>query len=364
MASYICPLCDARFESVVSGDSPVNCTACESTFGRIVECVREAETPVENAFATPRDAATARMVTTPTVVGGFCEGLPPMPVPTNAERPIGWRFPWGTAVVIGLIMFVFVGLMTPAVQKVREASARTQSTNNLKNLGLASHGFHDANKRLPFNGVKPAIGGDASSGSWIFMLLPYIDEKPMFDQIDRTRGIPALLCPGRGRPQMCSDEGGAGAWSDFCINPFLNSSIGQADARDNNRTMTGITDGTSNTIFFGHGRLRADYYSLTSATRGFTATIFIGGSESTCRGNPNVVMARDAYDAQPGDWGGPFSQGCLMAMGDGTVRMFPYTGMVGGNIDSNGVAYPFRSAATFLTPSGGEAVTLCGDKDE
>ncbi len=357
MACFICPLCDARYESRGSGDSPVQCAACESAFGRVVECVRQPETPVENAIATPRDAAIARVGTATT--GGFCEGLPPMPLPTDAERPIGWRFPWASAVLVGLILIVLVGLFTPAVRKVREASARTQSTNNLKNLVLSAHGFHDANKRLPFNGTKPAIGGDATSGSWVFMMLPYLDEKPMFDREDRSHGLPALLCPGRGRPLMCNDEGNAGAWSDFCINPFLNSTIGQADAPDKKVTLVSITDGTSNTIFCGHGRLRSEHYTLTSATRGFTATIFTGGSEGTCRGNPNVVMARDANDAQPGEWGGPFPQGCLMAMGDGTVRMFPYS-LAGGTIDSMGMSNSISTVAPFLTPNGGEVSALCG----
>ncbi|MSU77347.1 MAG: DUF1559 domain-containing protein [Gemmataceae bacterium] len=362
MDSYICPLCDGRFAFVGTGNQPVTCTTCESTYGRVVECVRHSELPVENAFATPTDAAIAREATTPTVASGFYEGLPPMPMATQAERPARWRFPWISASAVGLIFAVLGCLLITTVQRVRDAASRTRSTNNLKILGLAAHGFHDANKRLPFNGTKPAVGGDNTSGSWAFMLLPYLDEKAMYDNVDRTRGLPVLLCPGRGRPVMCAYDGGPGAWSDYCLNPFLNSNIGQADARDKGRTMMGITDGSSNTIFAGHGRLRAAYYGMAKTDYGFTASIFIGGSEGTCRGNPNVVMAPDANDAKPGEWGGPFSQGCLMAMCDGTVRMFPYT-LVGGQIDYGGRAYPFPAVAGFLTPNGGETSAPCGDKN-
>src|SRR5213595_3524795 len=110
-------------------------------------------------------------------------------------------------VVIAIIAFL-IALLVPAVQKVREAAARTQSINNLKQIGLAFHGFHDANKRLPFNGFTGNAGGQAytaaavanntNSGSWAFQILPYIDQNPLFGTTatSATASVGAYMCPG------------------------------------------------------------------------------------------------------------------------------------------------------------------------
>ncbi|MSU77344.1 MAG: DUF1559 domain-containing protein [Gemmataceae bacterium] len=357
MTAYVCPRCDARIESTGSEYRPVRCEACELKFGVAVECVRQAETSVECAFATPDDAAMARVQIAPPVAGGFCEGLPPMPLPTQAERPIRSRFPWGNAVGVGFVLLVVVGFGVQWVQKVRESSARTQSVSNVKNIALATLAFHDAHKRLPFNGTQRAIAGDVTSGSWGFILLPYLDQAGMLHAANRNWSVETYLCPGRGRPALCTGDGGSGAWSDFCINPFLNSNTGQADAPDRKLTMVGITNGTSHTIFFGPGRMQPAHYTNSGTVPGVTDTIFSGGSVSTCRGNPNVLMAPDGNDAQPGQWGGPFRQGCLMAMGDGTVRMYPYTTEMG-RVLPDGSSAEAGSIAGYLTPRGCEAVTI------
>jgi Protein of unknown function (DUF1559) len=295
----------------------------------------------------------------PTSTGAFAEGLPPLhdERPPMIEVPVFAR--WLPYIIVGVVAAVAIALIIPAVQKVREAAARTQSINNVKQIVLAMHNFHDAYKFLPFNGTKPAAPCDGASGSWAFMIMPYIDSNPIFAEVRTDLGVATFLCPGRGRPSSCTGAGGPGAWTDYFINPFLNDPNGNANAPDMKRTMEGITDGAANTIFVGHGQMRPDDYESPDAIPGFTTTIFNGGNSAMCRGNRQVSNRRDFAESTPGNWGGPFSQGSLMAMGDGVVRMFPYT-MGGGNI-VNGVCDGARdpnSFGSFLTPSGGEVVVL------
>ncbi len=272
---------------------------------------------------------------------------------------------WPGYMVVGALALILIGLAVPLVQKMREAARRTESTNNLKQIGLAFHSFHDANRRLPYNGTVhsyasrkmrlggPAIAGDGATGSWAFMILPFLDQQPLFNTKNPSMPVPAYMCPGRGRPDVCTGDA-PGAWTDYFLNSFLNDPNGNPNAPDRRRKMADITDGTSCTIFLGQGQIMPADYSATDVIPGYTDIIFNGGSASLCRPNRVVSMRRDSEDSAAGDWGGPFEQGCLMGMGDGTVQMFPYS-MPGGTI-TNGVCAPLTSSnlGNYLTPNGGE----------
>lgn len=94
--------------------------------------------------------------------------------------------------VVVAIIAVLIGLLLPAVQKVREAAARMQCSNNLKQLGIAAHAYHDANGRLPpavmmpyaQAGNDPLTGGAANpfGPNWAVLVLPFVEQQALFSQ--------------------------------------------------------------------------------------------------------------------------------------------------------------------------------------
>src|SRR5262245_15955092 len=113
-------------------------------------------------------------------------------------------------VVIGIIALL-IALLLPAVQQVRETANRTHCANNLKQLALACHQYHDANGCLPRNGVRPhptdLYQNLDNRGSWLVQLLPLVEQENLYRQVadlnmDQAvaagflpRKLPLLRCP-------------------------------------------------------------------------------------------------------------------------------------------------------------------------
>jgi prepilin-type N-terminal cleavage/methylation domain-containing protein/prepilin-type processing-associated H-X9-DG protein len=103
--------------------------------------------------------------------------------------------------VVIAIIAVLIGLLLPAVQKVREAAARMKCQNNLKQIGIACHAFHDTNNRLPPGGAGdyPPFGDSSQTNigttywqsfgsSWMVFILPYVELGTIYSQWDFTSG--------------------------------------------------------------------------------------------------------------------------------------------------------------------------------
>ncbi|MCE9563370.1 MAG: DUF1559 domain-containing protein [Planctomycetes bacterium] len=122
--------------------------------------------------------------------------------------------------VVIAIIAVLIGLLLPAVQKVREAAARSSCTNNMKQIGVALHGYHDAQKVFPPGYTSGVTGGGNDTGpgwGWAAYLLPHMEQQPLFAQINlslpiedaanttaRVQIVKPYLCPGDTPPQAVS----------------------------------------------------------------------------------------------------------------------------------------------------------------
>jgi prepilin-type N-terminal cleavage/methylation domain-containing protein/prepilin-type processing-associated H-X9-DG protein len=193
--------------------------------------------------------------------------------------------------VVIAIIAVLIGLLLPAVQKVREAANRMSCANNLKQIALAAHNHHGDHERFPVGARLPVYVGDRPTGGtnlWV-ELLPYFEQDNLYKRWDyndnrnnvaggmnsiQAQDIEILICPSDPLPQRVVQHTSANWIAPFWSWGFyaMSSYCGNAGTRsvhpgsppafpgitrdgifwiDSSVRMADITDGTSNTFLFG-----------------------------------------------------------------------------------------------------------------
>jgi len=180
--------------------------------------------------------------------------------------------------VVIAIIGILVALLLPAVQAAREAARRSQCLNNLKQIGLATHNYHDSFKTLPFG-----QDGTGDRYSAISLLLPFMEQVPLHSSIDfklpytapvndaaRLTELPILRCPSD-RLNPLPQTGGA---TNYMANK--GSNIIWRDPTGPNVGMP-----PPNGVFYYHSRIRfADIIDGTSNTASFSERLLADGSNA------------------------------------------------------------------------------------
>ena len=129
---------------------------------------------------------------------------------TNLRTSLRSAFTLIELLVVIAIIAVLITLLLPAVQQAREAARRTQCKNNMKQLGLALHNYHDVYGQFAltvFNANAPGPNwSDASKGSYLVRLLPYIDQAPLFKALNFSTSGTAWDCVDPANEAACNFE--------------------------------------------------------------------------------------------------------------------------------------------------------------
>jgi prepilin-type N-terminal cleavage/methylation domain-containing protein/prepilin-type processing-associated H-X9-DG protein len=276
--------------------------------------------------------------------------------------------------VVIAIIAILIGMLLPAVQKVREAAARTKCQNNLKQIGLALHNHHSEYGHFPPGyGSAPAVlpppgdaGGDTGPGwGWAAHLLPYLEQDPLCRQIDfklditnpahadaRKQAVPVFRCPsdspvpaGETFAVTFATPGTpiAVAFSNYAA-MFGTGEASEDPAhgngvfyRNSKVNVLQITDGTSQTLAVGERSASRVWGTWTGSVTGAETPPAPGSPSTVTEEGPALVLGHtgeplpgpdysdihtpNSAGAHVDDFTSRHPQGVNMLMADGSVRM-------------------------------------------
>jgi prepilin-type N-terminal cleavage/methylation domain-containing protein/prepilin-type processing-associated H-X9-DG protein len=266
--------------------------------------------------------------------------------------------------VVIAIIAVLVGLLLPAVQKTREAANRMSCQNNLKQLGLAIHTFHDANGHLPSTQRPPSNAAPLPRQGWMLFILPYIEQSNLYNQYDFTQSwfVPANVpvsgtrvktfeCPSgqnpsrldwdqstSGPPNFATPPNLVAATTDYAAIYAVDARLGTAGLVDAATAaapngalqqnakirFADITDGLSNTVFVGESAGRPYVYRGGAQFGTFPTDHVVGGAWA--RAASDITLNGTTLDGVSSP--GPCAMNCTNGT-DALAYPDPYFGIHG-----------------------------------
>jgi prepilin-type N-terminal cleavage/methylation domain-containing protein/prepilin-type processing-associated H-X9-DG protein len=247
--------------------------------------------------------------------------------------------------VVIAIIAILIGLLLPAVQKVREAAARMKCSNNLKQIGLAFHNFNDVNGFLPPGGdTGPTQPNSADNGAtdrytWCYHLLPYIEQDNLFRQTNlttlTTTPLATFVCPTRRSVQLYHGV----VKSDYASNCGTTATDGMTvetytGTGNNVRQYTrlaDVSDGLSNTLMAGESRVHKAFLTVSGGCCSDNENVYQTGFADDVGRRGSTPPEPDLTDAAidsalaDGKFGSSHTGGLNVVLGDGSVRFIRFS---------------------------------------
>lgn len=253
------------------------------------------------------------------------------------------------------IVAILLSLTLSGVQRVRETMRRTDCTNRLRQLALGVQLVHGSHRAIPANGgpnatsvlldkegnevrpytyeissnrlyywgvANPTLAPRDQTGSWLYSLLPYVEQAGPFQALDYATEIALFRCPSRGRglPDTTRDDENAKYLSaglvfsktDYAGNLFLMPNLPEYE------TFATNTDGMAHTILV--GEKAHDRIAHRASSWFWDEPPWLGGSKGTARAGIKIIPDGHGIEFRE-NWGSAHPAGAVFAFADGSVKL-------------------------------------------